>query len=110
MPKIKISKPSQISTTETLWEDLGFTPEESAVLELKYKLLREITKEIGRRKITPKQVAQVLDIQQPLVSKLLNGKVSDISNDRLTKYLRRLGRKIHVTTKKAPLLQGTEVA
>jgi len=110
MSKTKMSKPSHVSTAETLWEDLGFTPEESAVLELKYKLLREITKEIGRRKITPKQVAQVLDIQQPLVSKLLNGKVSGISNDRLTKYLRRLGRQIHVTTKKAPLMQGTEVA
>jgi len=106
----KISNTSHISTADTLWEDLGFTPEEAAVLELKYKLLREITKEIDRRKITPKQVAHVLDIQQPLVSKLLNGKVSDISNDRLTKYLRRLGRQIEVTTKKASKLQGTEVA
>ena len=110
MAKTRTSKPSHISTADTLWEDLGFAAEEAAVLELKYKLLREITKEIDRRKLTPKQVAHVLDIQQPLVSKLLNGKVSDISNDRLTKYLCRLGRKIEVTTKKAPKMQGTEVA
>jgi len=110
MPKTKTSNTPHISTAETLWEDLGFSPEEAAVLELKYKLLREITKEIDRRKLAPKQVAQALDIQQPLVSKLLNGKVSDISNDRLTKYLRRLGRQIEVTTKKAPQLLGTEGA
>jgi len=71
---------------------------------------REITKEIDRQKLTPKEVSRTLDIQQPHVSKLLNGKVSDISNDRLTKYLRRLGRQIKVTTKKAPVLEGTEVA
>jgi len=107
---VNVKDIQDISTADTLWEDLGFSLEEAAVLELKYKLLRELTKEIDRRKLTPKQVAQALDIQQPLVSKLLNGKVSDISNDRLTKYLTRLGRKIEVTTKKAPKLHGTEVA
>lgn len=107
MPK---TKSSNESTAETLWEDLGFTPEEAAVMELKYALLREITKEVERRKLTPKQLAQVLDIQQPLVSKLLNRKVSDISNDRLTKYLCRLGRTIKVTTKKAPAIASEQVA
>ena len=110
MAKTKTTKRPDTSTAETLWEDLGFSPEDAAVLELKYKLLREIMKEIDRRKLTPKQVARVLDVQQPLVSKLVNGKVSDISNDRLTKYLRRLDRKIEVTTKKAPKLHGTQVA
>ena len=110
MAKTPPTKSAQVSTADTLWEDIGFTPEEAAVLELKYKLLREITKEIARRKLTPKQVAEVLDVQQPQVSKLLNGKVSGISNDRLTKYLRRLDRQIEVTTKKAPRLAGAEVA
>ncbi len=109
-PKATTTKPTHVSTADTLWCDLGFSPEEAAVLELKHKLLAEIVKEIDRRKLTPKQVAQVLDVQQPQVSKLLGGKVSDISNDRLTKYLRRLDRQIEVTTKRAAKLPATEIA
>ena len=110
MPKTEATKKSHVSTVETLWEDLGFSADEAAVLELKHTLHSEILKEVERQKLTPKQVGLALDIQQPHVSTLLNGKISDISNDRLTKYLRRLGRQIKVTTRKAPRIQGTEVA
>lgn len=110
MPKTEAIKKPHVSTVETLWEDLGFSPDEAAVLELKHTLHSEILKEVERQKLTPKQLSLALDIQQPHVSKLLNGKISDISNDRLTKYLRRLGRQIKVTTRKAPKLHGTEVA
>ena len=109
MPKNE-NRPAHVSAPDTLWEDLGFSPDEAAVLELKHTLHKEILKEVKRQKLTPKQVGLALDIQQPHVSKLLTGKISDISNDRLTKYLRRLGRQIKVTTRKAPRLQGTEVA
>lgn len=109
MPE-KTTKPSHVSTVDTLWEDLGFTPEEAAVMELKLSLHREIMKAVEKQKLTPKKVAQTLDIQQPQASDLLRGKVSKMSVDRLTKYLRRLGLQVKVTTKKAPKLQGIEVA
>lgn len=110
MQNTRTAKPSHVSTADTLWEDMGFSPEEAAVLELKYKLHSEIEKEIKRQKLTPKQVGRVLDIQQPHVSDLLRGKISKMSMDRLTKYLRRLGRQVKVTTKKVGKLQGTQVA
>ena len=61
----KATKPSHVSTADTLWEDLGFTAEEAAVMELKLSLHREIMKEVKRQKLTPKKVAQTLDVQQP---------------------------------------------
>jgi len=109
MPR-KTSKPSHVSTVETLFEDLGFSPEEAAVLRLKTTLHIELMKVVERKKLTPKEVGSILDMQQPNVSKLLNGKLSRTSADRLTKYLRLLGREVEVTTKKVSKLQGTEVA
>ena len=106
----KTTDTPHVSTAETLWEDLGFSPDEAAVMELKLALHGEILKEVKRQKLTPKKLAAVLDVQQPHVSDLLRGKVSHMSNDRLTKYLRRLGRQVKVTTTKAIKLHGSEVA
>ena len=93
-----------------VFDDLGFPPEEAALLQLKTKLQIEIEKAIEKEKLTPKQVGRVLDIQQPQVSDLMTGKVSKMTVDKLTKYLYRLGRSVEVKTKKTRKLQGTEVA
>jgi len=106
----KITKPSHVSTVDSLWKDLGLTPDEAAVMELKLSLHREIMKEVEKQKLTPKKVGQALGIQQPQVSDLLCGKVSKKSVDLLTKYLCRLGRKVQITTKKSPKIQDTAVA
>jgi len=106
----KINEPEHVSTKDTLWEDIGLTKEEGAVLELKLALHKEIMKVIEKEKITPKQVSRLLDIQQPQVSLLTTGKVSKMSVDKLTKYLHRLGRSIEVKTTKVRKLQGSEVA
>jgi len=106
----KTNDTSHVSTADTLWEDMGFSPAEAAVMELKYKLHSEIEKEIKRRNLTRKQVGRILDIEQPHVSDLFRGKITKMSSDRLTKYLRQLGRQVKVTTKKAPVLQDSEVA
>mgnify|MGYP002626707414 CR=1 FL=1 len=97
----KTNKPAHVSTAESLWEDLGFTPEEAAVMELKLTLHNEIMKVVKRRKLTSKDVQELLDISQPKASELLNGKISQMTVDRLTKYLHRLGRKVKVSTKAA---------
>ncbi|MCH8048144.1 MAG: XRE family transcriptional regulator [Planctomycetes bacterium] len=93
-------------TTNKLFEDLGFSPEEAAVLELKLKLHIEIMKEIKRQKITPRKLERVLDVPQPRVSELIGGKISKMSIDKLTKYLHRLGREVKVTTKKIRKLEA----
>ena len=92
-----ISKPTHV-TTDKLFEDLGFSTEEAAVLELKLTLHGEIMKVVEKRKLSSRDVEKLLDISQPKASDLLNGKISQMSADRLTKYLHRLGRRVKVTT------------
>jgi predicted XRE-type DNA-binding protein len=96
-------------TTDKLFEDLGFSTEEAAVLELKLTLHNEIMKVVAKRKFTSRDVEKLLDISQPKASDLLNGKISQMTADRLTKYLHRLGRRVKVTTTVAKPL-GKQVA
>ena len=106
----KQTKPTKSSGN--VFEDLGFPAEEAVLLQLKTDLKIAIEREIERRKLTPKKLVQVLDIQQSQVSDLLTGKVSKMSVDKLTKYLHRMGVKVEFKTKasKPRKLQGTGVA
>ncbi len=108
MPKKPNAKP-HVSTVDTLFEDIGFSPEEAAVLRLKTTLHIEIMEVVEKRKLSQKEIAKILDIQQPHVSKLLKGDLERTTADRLTKYLRLLGREVKVTTSAAKT-QGTAVA
>ncbi len=96
-------------TTDKLFEDLGFSTEEAAVLELKLTLHNEIMKVVAKKKFTSRDVEKLLDISQPKASDLLNGKISQMTADKLTKYLHRLGRRVKVTTTVAKRL-GKQVA
>ena len=109
MPKNE-NRPTHVSTPETLWKDLGFSPAEAAVERLKTKLHIEITKAVKKRKLTPKDVARLLNIQQPHVSKLLRGDLSRTTVDRLTRYLYLLGKTVSVTVKAGSKTQRTGVA
>ena len=98
----KKTKPARVSK-DKLFEDLGFTAEEAAVLEFKLTLHNEIMKVVKRKKLTSKQLQKILDIPQPKASELLNGKITHMTADKLTKYLHRLGREVKVATKPAKL-------
>lgn len=107
----RISKPTHITKSNgNVFLDLGFPPEEAAILQLKTSLKIEIERVIQQEKLSPKKVAQILDVQQSQVSDLLTGKVSKMTVDKLAKYLHRLGRSVEFKTKKTARLQGTEVA
>jgi predicted XRE-type DNA-binding protein len=97
MPK-KESKPSHV-TRGNVFRDLGFSAEESAILEMKTQLHLEIMRVVRKQRLTPRQLEKLLDIPQPRVSELLNGKISRMTADLLTKYLYRLGREVKVKTK-----------
>ena len=97
-------------STHSVFEDLGFSPEEAAILELKTTLHIEIMKEIKRQKLTARKLEKVLDVPQPRVSELMTGRISKMSIDKLAKYLHRLGREVRITTKKSRTLRAVEVA
>jgi predicted XRE-type DNA-binding protein len=93
-----MNKPSHI-TRGNVFKDLGFSAEEAAILRLKTQLHIEIMREIERRRLTPRQFEKLLDVPQPRVSELVNGKISRMTADLLTKYVYRLGREITFKTR-----------
>ena len=97
MPK-NGNKPSHV-TRGNVFGDLGFSPEEAAVLQMKTQLHIEIMRAIKQQKLSPRQLETVLGVPQPRVSELINGKISRMTADLLAKYLYRLGREVAMTTK-----------
>lgn len=97
MPK-KGNKPAHV-TRGNVFEDLGFSSEEAAILRMKTQLHIEIMDVIEKKGLTPRQLEKLLDIPQPRVSELVNGKISRMTADLLAKYLYRLGREVTLVTK-----------
>ena len=95
----KAEKPTK--STGNVFEDMGFPKEEAVLLQLKTDMKIAIEREVARRKLTPKKLAQELDIQQPQVSDLLTGKVSKMTIDKLMKYAYRLGIDVEMRAKRS---------
>jgi predicted XRE-type DNA-binding protein len=82
------SKPTHVTRGNVL-DDLGFSPEQAAVLKFKADLYQAILKHA--RKYSQKQLQTILAESQPRVSELLNGKIASKSVDKLLYYAGRLG-------------------
>jgi predicted XRE-type DNA-binding protein len=82
-----------------VFEDIGFSPGEAAIPRMKTQLPIEVMRTIEKKRLTPRQLEKVLDVPQPRVSELLNGKISRVTADLLAKYLCRLGREVEMKTK-----------
>ena len=80
--------------------DLGFSSEEAELLKAKAQLRIKIEREVKRRKLTPKSLAEILGVKQSQVSDLLTGKVSKMTLDKLFKYSHRLGMRTDIKTVK----------
>jgi predicted XRE-type DNA-binding protein len=96
MPR-STSKPAHVST-DNIFEDLGFSPDEAAVLRMKTAMHMEIMRVIEQHGYSRRDLERVLDVPQPRVSELMSGKISKMTADKLAKYLHRLGRQVEVTT------------
>jgi predicted XRE-type DNA-binding protein len=82
------SKPAHVTRGNVL-DDLGFSPEQAAVLKFKADLYQAILKHA--QKYSQKQLQIILSEPQPRVSELLNGKIANKSVDKLLYYAGRLG-------------------
>lgn len=66
----------------------------------KAELAAKIIAEIRRRRLTQRQAAAVLGIDQPKVSALKQGKLSGFSIERLMRFLLLLGQNIEISVKR----------
>lgn len=94
-------KPSANDTlNRNVFADLGFeNPDEMLI---KAELARRISKIIKNRRLTQRQAARLLHVDQPKVSALINGKLRDFSTERLVRFLLALGRDVELRITKAP--------
>lgn len=78
-----------------VFADLGFPDADEHLA--KAKLVRAISIVLKARNLTQIEVAQIIGIDQPKVSKLLRGQVRGYSTDRLLHFLNLLGQDVIIT-------------
>jgi len=81
-----------------VFEDLEFPNPEEA--KAKSDLSIQIYETIKKRKLTQKEAAKIMGIDQPKVSDIVRGKLSKYTLDRLIRFLRLLGRDIEIRVKR----------
>ena len=77
-----------------VFEDLELS--DAGELFLKASLGFEVFQIIGERKLTQAEAAEILEVQQPEISRLKNGKFNHYSVERLMTFLTRLNRDIEI--------------
>lgn len=80
-----------IESSGNVFADLGFSPEESTLLQLRADLMASLRQAIEVRGWTQAHAAEVLGIGQPRVSDLIRGKWEKFSLDMLITLAVRVG-------------------
>jgi predicted XRE-type DNA-binding protein len=76
--------------SDNVFADLGFAPSEAAELKVKAQLTWQIHQQIKELGLTQSKAAARLGLSQPDVSKLMNGRHTGYSVDRLLSLLNAL--------------------
>ena len=82
------------ASSGNVFADLGFPNPDEALM--KAQLAGRILELITDRKLTQKQAAVVLGIDQPKVSALLRGKLAGFSTERLLRFINTLGQDVEI--------------
>jgi predicted XRE-type DNA-binding protein len=85
------------ASSGNVFADLGL--ENSDELLVKAELARKISSLITQQHMTQTQAAELLGIDQPKVSALINGKLSGFSTVRLFRFLNALDRDVEIAVK-----------
>jgi predicted XRE-type DNA-binding protein len=95
------SKPMSVTRgSGNVFADLGLpNPEERLA---KAELALAISRAIKERGLTQREAAVLMGIDQPKVSHMLHGRLSDFSTERLMNFLIGLGRDIEIVVRPAP--------
>lgn len=93
-----------IPSTGNIFADLGFAePEEELT---KAQLSSHIRQIIKRRRLTQAAAAELMGVDQPKVSALLNGRLENFSSERLMRLLTALGHDVEIVIRAKSHLRG----
>lgn len=85
---------SIIKSSGNVFLDLGFPPEEAAVLHMRSELMVDLRKYIEAKKLTQAQAAEIFGVSQSRVSDLVRGKWEKFSLEMLITLATRAGMSI----------------
>jgi predicted XRE-type DNA-binding protein len=88
-----------LNSSGNVFVDLGFPPEEAAILQMRADLMADLRKFIKAKKLTQVKAAEILCVSQSRVSDLIRGKWEKFSLEMLITLATRAG--MHVTLKTA---------
>jgi predicted XRE-type DNA-binding protein len=91
--------------SKNIFEDLQLPNAEE--LNAKAQIAYRVCDILEERKLTQKEAATLLGIDQPKVSALLRGRLEGFSTDRLFRFLNALGRDIEIVIKPARKRRGS---
>jgi predicted XRE-type DNA-binding protein len=80
-----------VSSSGNVFADLGFPPEEAAILAMRADLMAQLRLAVEKRNWTQVEAAKVLGINQSRVSDLMRGKWDKFSLDMLVTLATRAG-------------------
>lgn len=89
-----------IESSGNVFADMGLPEAEEELT--KAQLASHIARAIKRQRLTQVAAAAVMGIDQPKVSALLNGRLSNFSSERLMRLLTALGQDVEITVRAKP--------
>ena len=98
--RIKISENKIVESSGNVFADIGLQNAEE--IFLKAQMVHKIEQEIKKHNLTQAKAAKILEIPQPRVSQIVNGKFQDISELKLMHCLNKLGYNINIQIEALP--------
>ena len=88
-----------INSSGNVFVDLGYSPDEAAILQMRADLMADLRKWIKAKRLTQAKAAEILGVSQSRVSDLIRGKWERFSLEMLITLATKAG--IRVTLKRA---------
>jgi len=90
---------TSVAGSGNVFADVGF--ENSDEMAAKSELVRHINRIIEQRGLTQVKAAELLGVNQPKISALKRGRLTDFSIDRLIRFLVLLGQEVDIKVRSA---------
>jgi predicted XRE-type DNA-binding protein len=87
-----------VNSSGNVFIDLGFSPDEAAILQMRSELMADLRKFIKVKKLTQAKAAEILDVSQSRVSDLIRGKWDKFSLEMLITLAMRVGMQVSLRT------------
>lgn len=97
MPKKEQKEIKVTAGSDNIYADTGHPNPEEALAKAELAILISIT--IKRKKLTQKQAAELIGVDQPKISAIIRGQLSGFTMDRLFRFLMALGMDIIIEAK-----------